>query len=154
MNRLIRPLPLLVLLALSLVIAGVNAARTGILAKDLASTGSTLLPKGVKAAGFPEVMAALSNKSAILLDVRPEKTYKEGHLPGALSLPYDILPQRLEALKLNANDHYILYCDGGDCHSSRNAARVLSGFGFSHLAVYEGGWEEYASRTANPGAKR
>jgi len=152
MKSLLRPLPFLVVLGVALLVAGANAVRTGLLSRGSGNPISSRLPKGVLAARLEAVEAAISNRSARLLDVRPEKAYREGHLPGALSLPFDFLPQRLESLRLNANDRYILYCDGGDCHASMNAARLLSALGFLHLSVYEGGWDEYTNRMAAKGA--
>jgi rhodanese-related sulfurtransferase len=153
MKKLIRPLPFLIVFGVALLIAGANAVRTGILSQKPDPNASTLLPAGVQAIRWDGVKAAISNKSAIFLDVRPENAYREGHLPGALSLPFDFLPQRLEGLGLNANDHFILYCDGGDCHSSVAAARVLSTvMGFKNLKVYEGGWDDYSNRAGSKGA--
>lgn len=137
-----RPLHLLLILGVSVLLAVGNGLRTGtLLAKP--STGASSLPRGVLSFTKAQVKEAVEKKSHGILDVRPEKYFKEGHLPGALSLPYDVLPQRLEGLNLNANGHYILYCDGGDCHASLAAARLMASIGYAHLAIYPGGWQDW-----------
>lgn len=138
----IRPLPFFLILALAALVAVANGLRTGTLTTRFKPSVAGL-PAGVTMLTKAQVREAVAKKSHTILDVRPLKAYQAGHLPDALSLPYENLPARLEALGLNANGLYILYCDGGDCRASHGAARVMASIGFEHLAVYPGGWADW-----------
>lgn len=55
-----------------------------------------------------DARAAYELKTAIIVDVRGEPYYSEGHIPGALSIPLDDLPDRLNEFK--TQDWIITYC--------------------------------------------
>lgn len=65
---------------------------------------------------YPEVLRvsvadtrqALDKGTAIFLDVRSVESYEAGHLPGAISIPIDELPDRMQELDPNA--WIITYC--------------------------------------------
>ena len=76
-----------------------------------------------------------------LLDVRSEREFAEGHLPGALNIPYDKIAERIEEVASFKDRGLALYC-----HSGRRAgiaAETLREAGFDNLAHVEGdmqGW--------------
>ena len=55
-----------------------------------------------------DAKAAYDGKTAVFIDARPAASYASGHIPGALSIPADELPQRLG--ELNKNSWIITYC--------------------------------------------
>jgi hypothetical protein len=55
-----------------------------------------------------DAKAALDIGNAVFLDVRAEEYYQQTHIPGALSIPEDQLPQRLD--ELQKSDWIIPYC--------------------------------------------
>jgi hypothetical protein len=65
---------------------------------------------------FPEIprvsltdaKAAHDAGTAVFVDARPQSSYASGHIPGALSIPADQLPQRLG--ELNKSSWIITYC--------------------------------------------
>jgi 3-mercaptopyruvate sulfurtransferase SseA len=73
-------------------------------------------PAPVQAANSQEVTrlsledskAAFDQKTAIFLDVRDAESYQSSHIPGALSIPLNELPNRLGELDPNA--WIITYC--------------------------------------------
>jgi DNA-binding transcriptional ArsR family regulator/rhodanese-related sulfurtransferase len=92
-----------------------------------------------------EVRTRLQTGDIILLDVRPGIEYTAGHLPGALSIPLEELPQRLAELPTNAL--IVTYCRGPLCvyadqaldliiASGRDGARLEAGVAEWHLAGY------------------
>ncbi len=55
-----------------------------------------------------DAKAAHDAGTAVFVDARPEASYALGHIPGAISIPADQLPQRLG--ELNKNNWIITYC--------------------------------------------
>ena len=89
----------------------------------------------------------IQSKSKILLiDGRSESAYHKGHIPGAVNIPYiqrDYFFRQLLA-DVARETPIIVYCSGKNCNASVELARSLSGeFGFIHVRVFEGGWEEW-----------
>jgi DNA-binding transcriptional ArsR family regulator len=92
-----------------------------------------------------EVRTRLQTGDIILLDVRPAIEYTAAHLPGALSIPLEELPQRLAELPTNAL--IVTYCRGPLCvyadqaleliiASGRDGARLEAGVAEWHIAGY------------------
>lgn len=69
----------------------------------------------------------------ILLDVRTPAEYAQGHLPGALNLSHELIPQA--ARQYGKDQPLILYCRSGA--RSTDATRFLMAQGFTR--VYEAG---------------
>jgi rhodanese-related sulfurtransferase len=59
-----------------------------------------------------------------VVDVRSERAYRTGHVPGALNVPYPELPARVEAVEWC--DRVVVACPHGE--SSVGAARLLAAY--------------------------
>ena len=64
----------------------------------------------------------------VILDVRPREGYNEGHLPGAINIPFEELPSR--AKELPKHKDIISYCWNVTCLLCTKAAYVLASKGF------------------------
>jgi phage shock protein E len=85
--------------------------------------------------GWAEVARAadphrLVEKGAVLLDVRSEEEFAEGHLPGAVNIPVFELPGRLEEVGIHSR-HVVVYCASGE--RSAWAAKLMRANGFRHV---------------------
>lgn len=83
--------------------------------------------------------------AAVVVDAREAWEYEEGHIPGAISLPFDEVitdPVRLEAFD-SGGKPVITYCGGGSCELSLSLAYELAGYGHGPTAVYTGGFPEW-----------
>ena len=83
--------------------------------------------------------------AAYLIDARDPFEFEEGHLPGAVNLPYDRAisdPALLESLDTGGRP-IIAYCGGGECEISYSLALELTALGFDRVAVYVGGFPEW-----------
>jgi rhodanese-related sulfurtransferase len=78
--------------------------------------------------------------NVLVIDVRPPVEYASGHLPGALSLPIDELPQRLD--ELPRDRRIVAYCRGAYCLFADEAVALLREHGFDAQRL-EGGWPEW-----------
>jgi len=84
--------------------------------------------------------------AALIIDARDAEDYADGHISGAMNIPYTEAlgdPQRLEELD-TAGLPIITYCGGGNCEVSLSVAEELFFVGHERVAVYIGGFSEWA----------
>ena len=89
----------------------------------------------------PEALKKMiENKSADILVVSndPQESFDEGHIPGAVSLPWSAQLQM--PVKLPRNKTLILYCSCAHEEDSSDMAAKLSQFGYRDVKVLEGGF--------------
>ncbi len=73
-----------------------------------------------------------------LLDVREKEEFRDGHLPGALSVPRGFLDMQVEEVVPDKSTPLILYCAGGT--RSLLAGRTLREMGYSDVVSMSGGY--------------
>jgi rhodanese-related sulfurtransferase len=76
----------------------------------------------------------LVKEGAIILDVRTNKEYYNGHIEGAMNISVDELIQELNQLK-DKNKPIITYCASGN--RSAKAKKILESSGYTN--VHDGG---------------
>jgi len=81
-----------------------------------------------------------TNRAVLLLDVRTEKEWRQGHIKGAHHIPLHELARRSSELDKHKNREIICYCQTGN--RSISAALRLKRLGFS-TASMEGGIAEW-----------
>lgn len=85
---------------------------------------------------------AARDESLLILDVRTAEEYAQGHVEGAVHIPYDQLPQRVGEIAAAKDKDVVLYCRSG--RRSEIAAGTLQEKGFTRLLHLEGdmlAWE-------------
>lgn len=82
--------------------------------------------------GKPVDFQELVNNGAIVLDVRTQQEYKEGHIKGAKNIPLQVLSNNLKKLK---KDKPIITCCKSGVRSG-SAKAILKNHGYE---VYNGG---------------
>jgi rhodanese-related sulfurtransferase/ABC-type phosphate/phosphonate transport system substrate-binding protein len=123
--------------------------------KYVASLGHftpALLPgvKRVRAAEVRELIA----QSAVMVDVRSEKEFNEGHIPGAILVPYGEKSLKDIAFdpavdsfagvdKLHKDKAVIFACNGPECWKSYKAAKAAAARGFTTVYWFRGGLPEW-----------
>jgi rhodanese-related sulfurtransferase len=78
-----------------------------------------------------------------LLEALPERYYAQKHLPGAILFPHDQVDQLANAAIPDKSTPVVVYCASRSCQNSRIAAQRLIQLGYSDVAVYEGGKQEW-----------
>ncbi len=91
-------------------------------------------PKSVTAAELTEQIQ--SSKSPLILDVRSEQEFAEGHIPGALNIPYDQLGDRLSEIGVAKTDEIVVHCRSG--HRAGIAEKLLIQAGYSDVRDLDG----------------
>jgi rhodanese-related sulfurtransferase/DNA-binding transcriptional ArsR family regulator len=83
-----------------------------------------------------ELVKRLKDKSVLLLDVRPEDEFAQGHLPGALNIPLPQLGKQLSKLPRRAQ--IVAYCRGPYCVLSFEAVAALRAKGYDARRLEDG----------------
>ncbi len=85
------------------------------------------------------------SQEAIFVDARPESLYLEGHIRGALNIPWqDVDRYFVEVINRIDREKYIItYCDGENCELSNELALFLIQMGFENVHVLVNGWTEW-----------
>lgn len=86
--------------------------------------------------GSLELLPMLETGEILVLDVRPEAEHRHGHLPGARSLPVEVLPDHLH--ELPRDKEVIVYCRGPYCAFADEAVDILLSHGFRARRLREG----------------
>ena len=91
-----------------------------------------------------DVYTDLQNNSAeiIVIDARTQEAYSQGHVPGAINLPW----RRIDSSATTAmpkDKVLVTYCDGIHCNASTKAAMRLAALGFRVKEMLDGiqGWK-------------
>jgi rhodanese-related sulfurtransferase len=91
----------------------------------------------------------LSSGDVVLIDVRPTLEYGHGHIPGALAVPVEELPERLT--ELPRDKRIVAYCRGTYCLFADEAVALLRANGFDAIRL-QGGWPEWLAEERTPAA--
>jgi len=75
----------------------------------------------------------------VLVDVREESEWAQGHLPGAIHLGKGIIERDVEQRVADTGAKIILYCGGG--FRSALAADNLQKMGYTNVESMDGGWK-------------
>jgi len=64
-----------------------------------AALASAQAVRNVPRISIDEVKALMAKKQVLLIDVRDPQSFADGHMPGAINVPFDRLPDHVEAWK-------------------------------------------------------
>lgn len=77
------------------------------------------------------------SQGAILVDVRSNQEYKEGHLQGAINIPEFEINNRIQREIPKKNQLIILYCQYGG--RSKNVMNIMKRMGYTNVYNLYGG---------------
>lgn len=104
--------------------------------------------------------ARAAGADMVLIDVRNQQSWDQGHVPGARHLPLAAVQDRLSELPAPDDDpHLVVYCWGPGCNGSTRVALVLVEAGYRRVQEMIGGFEYWvreglAIETASGRARR
>lgn len=96
----------------------------------------------------------------LVIDLRPEAMYLNGHIPGAVNVDFWHLnklggggflrefAEKVEDLATCKDAPVILYCQVG--MTSASATALLEAQGFTEIRHYAGGWEDWSEDVLRP----
>lgn len=84
-----------------------------------------------------EAKAIMDEKEdCVILDVRTQEEYVEGHIPGAILLPDYEIAERAESVLTDKSQCILVYCRSG--RRSEKAARTLVDMGYTYVLDFGG----------------
>jgi phage shock protein E len=124
----------------------------------LALLGCKTVGVSMTPGGYAEVSPTIANemmldsRQVVILDVRPASAFHgpEGHVAGALSVPFESVERQLPELLPYQNETVLVY--GANDSDGALAARLLVLAGFRNVVHVAGGvqsWIEHGYRTVN-----
>ncbi len=78
-------------------------------------------------------------KGMVLLDVRTDKEYEAGHIPGSVHIPLSEIGDKIKKLKKDKD--LVVYCQSGN--RSIWAIKRLMGMGYKNLYNLKGGYNAW-----------
>lgn len=72
----------------------------------------------------------------VILDTRTQEEYDEGHIPGAILIPYDEVTEKAESILTNKDQLILVYCRSG--RRSKIAAAALVELGYTNIMEFGG----------------
>jgi rhodanese-related sulfurtransferase len=83
-----------------------------------------------------ELIELMVRQEVVVIDVRPRQEYESGHIPGAISMPLDEIPNRI--VELRPDRDIVAYCRGPYCVLSPQAVNVLRQHGLQARRLEDG----------------
>ncbi|HVI79975.1 MAG TPA: rhodanese-like domain-containing protein [Candidatus Acidoferrum sp.] len=130
----------------------------GMLISGVAQAGDTPAElAGVKLVGAEEVVKAQS-AGAVIIDSRVASEYAEGHIKGAINVPYreksekavnfDAAQDEFNLAKLPADKAaaVVVYCNGPECWKSFKGSTVAMKGGYTNVLWYREGFPQWKSK--------
>ena len=77
-----------------------------------------------------------SQKGYIILDTRTQEEYEEGHIPGAILIPYVQILQKAEGVLMDKDQLILVYCRSG--RRSKLASEDLVKLGYTNIREFGG----------------
>jgi rhodanese-related sulfurtransferase len=93
-----------------------------------------------------------SKDKITIIDVRAEKDFKEGHIPGAKNVPYDkhkdFSGDESEFAELSKDNINVIYCYSEDCTLAEKAAKTFASLKYP-VKLLKGGIKSWTERKYN-----
>ena len=77
-----------------------------------------------------------SGEEHIILDTREQEEFDDGHIPGAILIPYAEIENKAEQMLPEKNKLVLVYCRSG--RRSKIAAQTLADMGYTNVKEFGG----------------
>ena len=77
-----------------------------------------------------------SEEGYIILDVRTQEEYDQGHIPGAIVISHEEIAEKAEEVLTGKDQLILVYCRSG--RRSKIAAEALVGLGYTNIKEFGG----------------
>jgi len=82
-------------------------------------------------------------KEVIFLDARPAPVYKRGHIPGAISVPYNSMEKQKLMADIPKEKDLVVYCYSSRCNQASLLDVRIRKLGYKNIVIFEGGVVEW-----------
>lgn len=93
-----------------------------------------------------EALDFFNREDVMFVDARDEWDYEQGHIAGAVNMPYESEDESIleDFLSNTPKDQLmIIYCNGAECDLSLYLGRTLAAEGFGAVQIFFGGWSDW-----------
>ena len=97
--------------------------------------------QGGASIGTGALVNLVNREGAIVVDVRDQKEYNQGHIVDAVNIPYASIEKRADELKAKKDSPIVIVCKMGQ-HSSA-AGKKLKALGYENVRRLSGGMAEW-----------
>jgi len=128
-------------------VAWVGNWPTSLADSDSTWTSPSYEPGDPPTLRMAEAFDRWSAKRHVFIDAREPEEYKEGHIAGAISFPYDYFEDYKDKIlaELPKDTLIVTYCSGSECESSLFLARLLAQeYGYKNVEIFFGGWTQWS----------
>jgi thiosulfate sulfurtransferase len=77
--------------------------------RNRAMKRSTQSPTNVTRISIDDVKALMAKKQVVVIDVRDKQSFAQGHMPGAMNIVFDDIPNYIEQLQTDKRQ-IVTYC--------------------------------------------
>lgn len=118
-----------------------NTKSVGIIGGADGPTAITVSDKGEKAM-YETISAEAAKKimdsgeKVVVLDVREQGEYDEGHIAGSILIPYTEIENKAQEMLPDKDKQILVYCRSG--RRSKIAAKILSKLGYTNVKEFGG----------------
>jgi rhodanese-related sulfurtransferase len=81
----------------------------------------------------------------VLVETLSPDHFQHAHLPGAINMPPERVPELAPQLLRDKQMEVVLYCASPKCHASENAASELATLGYANVRYYPGGKQDWVT---------
>jgi GrxC family glutaredoxin len=102
-----------------------------------------IVAAGAKSINNMEAVRLMNKEDALVLDVRTQEEFLQGHIPGATNIPLGLVDARISDIHERKSSPVIIVCQSGN--RSMQAARSLKKHGFEDIYNMSGGmvsWQQ------------
>jgi sulfur-carrier protein adenylyltransferase/sulfurtransferase len=89
----------------------------------------------------PQARELIESQEPVVVDVREQDEWDEGHIPGAVHIPRGHLESRIERAAPDRSRRILVYCSAGN--RSAFAAKTLSELGYEDVVSLAGGFTDW-----------
>ena len=104
-----------------------------LLAHESRKAGKSILPQ--------QLSQFVNKEEGLVLDVRDNSEFKQGHIVGSVNIPFRDLEKRMIELNGHKDKPVIVVCKIG--HTASSASKQLKQSGFNHVYKLGGGLSEW-----------
>lgn len=109
--------------------------------------------QGIKVIPLSVALQRFQTSEVVFIDARPVDEFEQGHISGAVSIPFQSLEEQFPRIGplLDSGKELIVYCSNRECDDALMLATELQTMGAENLTLYIDGfevWKKYGGASS------
>jgi rhodanese-related sulfurtransferase len=99
--------------------------------------------QGIRVISLIDALGKLHSAEAVFVDARPVEHFTRGHIPGAVSVPFDQFDAFFPVMAdlIDSGRELVMYCTNRECDDALLLAIELQNMGCSNVVLFVDGFE-------------